>query len=153
LSDFVFFARHFVVVQNRQMTALATTLKQLRKSHGWSQSRLATAAGLSRATVAAIELGRFQASDSRTLKALAQALKVPLSQLLEERPRVSVRSAKRPPVLDEFLATAWPKALRFTLDELAWLDLLPLSFWRDMAPTPQMVAELIAWHRRNRQHR
>ncbi len=56
--------------------ALMPTLKNLRESEFMSQRDLATASGVSKATIAALELGQRRRPQWRTLRALAKALRV-----------------------------------------------------------------------------
>ena len=51
------------------------TLRDLRKARGWSQERLAQAAGVSTSTVYVLEAGKRSAEDS-TILAFAGALEV-----------------------------------------------------------------------------
>ncbi len=134
------------------MGALGMRLRAARQAKGWSQHRLAALAGLSRSTVAALELGRYATCDTGTVAALAQALGVSKSRLLDDRPRRSVSMLRRADIVEDFLASLWPRALRLEPGEIAWLDTLPLSLWHDVAETPQAVAELLAWYRRHRLH-
>ena len=55
---------------------LMPTLKDLRESEFMSQRDLAIASGVSKATIAALELGQRRRPQWRTLRALAKALRV-----------------------------------------------------------------------------
>jgi transcriptional regulator with XRE-family HTH domain len=63
--------------------ALGERVRLRRVGRGWSQSRLATAAGLSRVFLSAVERGLHAANVVR-LHRLASALDVPLAELLAE---------------------------------------------------------------------
>lgn len=57
-------------------------IKELRAGHGWSQEALAEKAGLARAYLARLEIGRHDPSLS-TLVKLAKALKGKVGELVE----------------------------------------------------------------------
>jgi transcriptional regulator with XRE-family HTH domain len=57
-------------------------LKKLREDRGWTQEELAEKAGVSRAYLARLEIGRHDPPLS-TLEKLAKALKVKVGKLLE----------------------------------------------------------------------
>lgn len=57
-------------------------LKQLREAKGWSQAKLAEAAGVSREYIARLETGKHDPPLSRVEK-LANVLKVPIGRLLK----------------------------------------------------------------------
>jgi transcriptional regulator with XRE-family HTH domain len=61
---------------------LIVRIKQLRAERGWSQDTLAAKAGLARAYIARLEIGRHDPSLS-TLAKLAKALKVTVGELVE----------------------------------------------------------------------
>lgn len=66
---------------------LAANLKRLRADRDLSQQRLASAAGVSRATIAAIEGARYASVESTTIENLARALKLPTTELIESPKR------------------------------------------------------------------
>lgn len=127
------------------------TVRALREAAGLTQQALAHNAGLSRATVAALEHGRYRGTDSKTLEKLAQALGVTPAFLLEGGSGGSAASAHETPELfvQSFEASRWPRAIGATKDELDWLRSLSFAVWRGIDPSPQGTAELIAWRRRN----
>lgn len=61
---------------------LSMKLKQLREARGWTQEQLAEKAGVSRAYVSRLEIGRHDPPLSM-LEKLAKALKVKVGKLLE----------------------------------------------------------------------
>ena len=74
-----------------------SVIRQLRKSRGWSQERLAADAGVNRSYMGEIERARAVPTLA-TAEKLAQALEMPLSVLIVrcERPPASPRPAPRP---------------------------------------------------------
>lgn len=64
--------------------ALQNNLKSLRERHGWSQAELASAAGMSRSEVSAIEIGRLVPSTSAALR-LAQVFGCTVEDLFSLR--------------------------------------------------------------------
>ena len=67
-------------------TALAGRLAVLRRARGWSQRRLASAAGVSHAYVALLERGRLATPSKARLDALAHALDLPSADALTGEP-------------------------------------------------------------------
>jgi transcriptional regulator with XRE-family HTH domain len=63
--------------------ALALNLRRLRERRRLSQRRLAALAGVSRPTIANIELSRYGSTQTSTLEALAEALGVKMETLLQ----------------------------------------------------------------------
>lgn len=69
---------------------IGRNLRALRRARGWTQHGLASAAGVSRATIAAVELGRYRSVDSRTVDKLAAALGIAAARLwAQEGPGVT----------------------------------------------------------------
>lgn len=66
------------------MTPLRLRLKELRKKKGLTQRKLASLAGLRRATIISLELGQ-SSPRLATLDKLAAALEVPVGRLLIKR--------------------------------------------------------------------
>ena len=56
-------------------------VKELREAKGWTQEQLAQKSGLSRVTISLIETGKPKEIMSGTIKALANALEVPVDAL------------------------------------------------------------------------
>jgi putative transcriptional regulator len=67
---------------NPTRRSVIVKIKQLRAERGWSQVALAAKAGLARAYIARLEIGRHDPSLS-TLVKLAKALKVTVGELVE----------------------------------------------------------------------
>jgi len=67
---------------NTTQRRLMVKIKRLRAERGWSQEALAIKAGLARAYIARLEIGRHDPSLS-TLVKLAKALKVTVGKLVE----------------------------------------------------------------------
>jgi transcriptional regulator with XRE-family HTH domain len=67
---------------NTTQRRLMMRIKQLRAERGWSQEALGKKAGLARAYIARLEIGRHDPSLS-TLVKLAKALKVTVGELVE----------------------------------------------------------------------
>lgn len=68
--------------KNSGQEQLAANVRRWRQDASISQEALADSAGLSRATVAAIELGRYDSTELSTIEALAQALSATPAELL-----------------------------------------------------------------------
>ncbi|MCI6573564.1 MAG: helix-turn-helix transcriptional regulator [Actinomycetaceae bacterium] len=86
--------RQYSVAEQTLAYTLARTLRNRRHELGLSQEEVAQAAGIDRTTYQLMESGRSDRSTNSllnprifTLMALANALKVPMSELLSERPR------------------------------------------------------------------
>lgn len=73
--------------------AIGANVLRLRRALGWSQDHLATASGLSKGTIVAIEQQRSNPSVA-TLCALSETLGVGLSTLLERQVRVFVKQRR-----------------------------------------------------------
>ena len=67
---------------NTTQRRLMMKIKRLRAVRGWSQEELAKKAGLARAYIARLEIGRHDPSLSTVVK-LAKALKVKVGELVE----------------------------------------------------------------------
>jgi transcriptional regulator with XRE-family HTH domain len=68
------------------MTPLTIRLRELRLAKGWTQAHLATAAGVTRATVNRIENGKPASIDLAVLEKLADALGVDPGFLIARDP-------------------------------------------------------------------
>lgn len=78
------------LVLQRPVTPLRIEVRAMREAKGWSQGELAERAGVTRATVNRIEMGRTRSIDLDTLEKLARALDVAPGLLI-----VSVSEKKR----------------------------------------------------------
>lgn len=67
-----------------QLKALGERVQELRKARGWSQQRLANAAGLDRTYLGTVEQGRQNITIGAALK-LADAFEIPLVELIDPR--------------------------------------------------------------------
>jgi transcriptional regulator with XRE-family HTH domain len=121
---------------------LGRNLRTLRLAQGLTQQALANKAGLSRATIASLERGRYPAAETSTVAALAAALNVDPSALISIHPVAN-------PELDAFLISPWAKAVRARPEELQWLKSLPFAIWHGVEVDAQTLAELLAWRRRH----
>jgi transcriptional regulator with XRE-family HTH domain len=120
----------------------------LRREAGLTQQALAARAGLCRATVAALELGRYPHTATRTIEALAEALAVPPERMFQTHAEAAL-GANTTEALAAFLDSRWGSAVKPTEAELDWLARLPQSFFRGGLASPQAQAELLAWRRRH----
>ena len=59
-------------------------IRQIRKSKGWTQQQLATAAGVSQSVIAELESGTRSSASLVTLKRLATTLEVTVDALVSE---------------------------------------------------------------------
>ena len=66
----------------KKSTPLGTTLSVERRAKGLSQRGLSTAAGIGWVCIANIERGATRSPKVETLRALANALRIPLSKLV-----------------------------------------------------------------------
>jgi transcriptional regulator with XRE-family HTH domain len=69
------------------MTPVTLRVRELREARGLTQGALAEKAGLRRATVNRIEMGRVKGVDLRTLELLADALEVDAAMLVKHERR------------------------------------------------------------------
>ncbi len=110
-----------------------------------SQGELAARAGLSRGTIAKLELGTYRSPDLSTVEAIARALEVPLEALLTPHATTDVA-----PYIEAFLTSPWAEALAPTDEEREWLGSLPEMIWAGSNPTAETIALLLQWHRQTR---
>ena len=64
--------------------SLSDYIRKMRKRKGWSQRDLATASGISNAEISRIEAGKRKEPSSSVLKAIANALNIPVEELLQQ---------------------------------------------------------------------
>jgi transcriptional regulator with XRE-family HTH domain len=108
-----------------------------------TQERLAQAAGLSRAAVADVELGRYKSTDGSTVERLAQALEVSVAEL--QTPHLESRSMDQ--IIDQFVQSDWYRAVKPDPSEMKWLHSLPRAFWTGIDPQPEAIATAIKLRR------
>lgn len=119
-------------------------VKALRRAAGLTQTELAEESGLSRATVAGLELGRYSSVELSTLGALAAALDVPEGNLLENADESNKVSLAR------FERSSWFAAIEPTPTEVAWLRAMPANIWdKHVALNPKFFADLVELRRRH----
>lgn len=126
-----------------QPTLAGQRIKELRENAGLSQHALAKLSGVSRATIAALELGRYQGAMARTLEKLAATLDISFNQLHDN-------DATMHQALDKFQRSPWFGAVQVSSHEQSWLARTPKHLWDDLAVSNQAFAELLAWRRRHK---
>jgi transcriptional regulator with XRE-family HTH domain len=89
-SPFIILNEAFLMLDESIRDVLAANLRRLRIARELSLSELARATSMSKATLSSIENGRANPTIT-TLSALADALRVPLGELLEELPLGEIR--------------------------------------------------------------
>ena len=133
--------------ENDRLTLrVAENMKRLRnrKYDKLSQEELAKRSGVSRATIAQIEMGRPGSLTMSTITALSEALGVGAEDLIVENDLIPMVESS----LDRFDSSPWGEAVKPTIAEKAWLRSLNARFWRGLKPSPQFVAELVLLRRR-----
>lgn len=80
-------------------TGIGARLRQLRRDRGLTQEQLAERAGLSTDLIKRLEQGRRESARLASLHALARALDVPLSRLVDRRPRLDGGDPHAPQVM------------------------------------------------------
>jgi transcriptional regulator with XRE-family HTH domain len=116
---------------------IAGSIRRTRKKAKLTQGALADAAGLSRATVAAIEGGRYNSLTLASLERLAQALEVEEADLLVRKSSLDDTAIKK------WKASPWFDAVTPNDDEVARVGRLPKDFWKGKPPSPATIADLI----------
>jgi SOS-response transcriptional repressor LexA len=76
---------------------LGQRIAALRRANGWSQRRLAEAAGVSHGYIALLELGRLPSPGKPRLDAIARALSLPSSDALSGAAETTAPATGRPP--------------------------------------------------------
>lgn len=124
-------------------TIIGRNLRRLRDERGFSQYTLADASGVSRQTIAHIELGQTIPRVD-TLQELAATLHVDIHDLLigREMKQGPIRS-----LVESFLASPYAKLAKITDDEIEWLRSLPSIDWMGAAPTEQTIYQLLITYR------
>ena len=121
---------------------VAENVRRLRKMVHLTQTELAEAAGISRASVAQIEGQRYNSFTLATLEGIAKALKTAPIKLLEQQEHALA------PLADQFRQSPWSAALEPTETELARLSAVMRAI-DCAAETPLvLIAELLQVMRR-----
>lgn len=125
---------------------VGTNLRRIREKLGLSQQELADRAGVNRVTIGELEVGIRDNPEVRTVEALAQALGVRPSELID--PPVTMTPVE--PLLREFIESPHAKVLDPPLseDEITWLRGLPGVVWIDLPPSLESFRLLIEAHRK-----
>ena len=128
--------------QNRLIEAVANNIRRLRKDARMTQTELADAAGISRASVAQIEGQRYSSFTLATLEGIAAALHVDPVALLKSA------EGSLTPLVKQFRSSPWATALKPSDEELARLSEVTVSL--DCAPdiSLSLIAELFQLLRR-----
>ena len=116
--------------------AIAGAVRKYRKQAGLTQGALAEAAGLSRATVAAIEGGRYTSLTLATLERLASALAVTEADLVYRPPEDKS-------LLRRFEESPWFDAIRPSKEELSRIAQIPAGLWGSKNASAATLADLI----------
>jgi transcriptional regulator with XRE-family HTH domain len=72
-----------LLVEHLRMESFGAVIRREREARGWSQQRLANAAGMNRSHVTAIELGKIGMPRLETVQALARAFGLLPNQIIE----------------------------------------------------------------------
>jgi transcriptional regulator with XRE-family HTH domain len=126
-------------------SAFGLNVRRRRRAIRWSESDLASKAGLSRSTVSAVERGKYKSFDMSTAKKLAQALGTTVDDL--NHPSL-VAGPPTAEIVEAFLSSSWGAAIIPTEEEIAWIRSLPSMIYEGMAPGPETIGELIRWRRK-----
>lgn len=134
------------VSKTKQRTVLGANIRRARKAAGLTQHGLASASGVSRETIASIEIGRHQTAQLSTLLALASALEVPVTDLAE----IDGGFVNFDALVGDFLDSPLGLAAEPTAREIAWLRSLGTVQWTDGEPTGETVFFLLQAYRKRR---
>jgi transcriptional regulator with XRE-family HTH domain len=103
---------------SKELPPLAKALRHARAAAGLSQAALAKLAGVSRPTIATLEIGLHQNAQADTIKKLAKALNIPSSEL------IGPTDANQSEALRLFLKSPIAEMLSLTKEERVWLRAL-----------------------------
>src|SRR5215472_14849876 len=92
--------------------ALGQRIAALRRDSGWSQRRLAAAAGVSHGYIALLELGRLPSPGKFRLDAVARALGLRTSDALTVPLLPSAQASPPAPAVERSLPPSMPRSLR-----------------------------------------
>lgn len=125
------------------VVAVAENIRVARKAAHISQQQLADAAGISRATIAQIEGGRYKSLSLATLERISLALGIAEIDLLRRA------NETLPDSLLPFQQSPWFLALKPATPELAKLARILKIMWPRKNPEPEAIAELLQFIRRS----
>lgn len=122
----------------RRPSPVGAALKRVREQAKLSQRALAEAAGVHYVTVAMLESGARQDADLETLRKLAKALGVRVSELSDSGLLTTAED-----ILREYAASPYAAIDKPTAEEMEWLRSLPGIVWKGFDPTPKAVHHLL----------
>ncbi len=122
---------------------VGANVRRLRTDRRMTQHGLADVSGLSRSTIAAVELGKYKGMTAATLEMLARALGTTRDDLSSPRPDEGPSAE----YVDALRTSSWASAIQPTDEELEWASRLPDFMWVGMRPTPETIARLIQLRR------
>lgn len=127
-------------ILRKPMTALGANIRRARKALGWSQGRLATEAGLGRATIQRIETDESWSPDLATIDVIGEALGLGRGELLHESVSGPVAG-----MLSDYLASGFAAALEPPLSkgEREWLQGLGGWMWLGLTPTLESIHKMV----------
>lgn len=127
----------------RKVTVLGLNLRRLRAKLEIDQEELSEKAGVHRITITNLETGRTQGARQDTVEALAKALGVKPSELVDsEITETPVESA-----IEEYRRSPWAAITQPTPAEFDWLRQTPGIFWVGLKPNPKVIDHLIQAYR------
>lgn len=126
------------------MALIGESCRKLRERSGMTQYALASAADVSRDTIAKLETGGLRNTSVDTLEKIASALGATLDDLLHFADRLEAAQ----PSVDEFLASEFAQALEVTKEEESWLRQTSAVSWLGREPNSQSLYYLIEARRR-----
>ena len=131
----------------RRPGPVGTNIKRLRDERGWSQQRLADEAdkrgrAVHPITISKLETGVSQDADLTTLRTLASALEVHVSDL------TGTTIEAPTPLVEEYEHSPWASIDKPTEEELNWLrSKAGIVFGHGAAPSAEAVHHLLMVHR------
>lgn len=133
----------------RPRPSLGRNLRRLRQHASLTQHELAARSGVSRPTIARIESGSQATASLDTIEALARALGVRSSELMDQEEESGTELIGA--LLEEFLKLEKIRPVtRPTDEEIQWLRSLPGIFWLGLPPTIETFHHLIEGYRSKR---
>jgi len=128
-----------------KLTHIANALRQARRRAGLSQRQLAVVSDVSRPTIAALELGKYENIQSSTLAKLAEALEVSPNELIAPVDNDAMR------IFDDFMASPLAKMLKISEREQDILRVMQNN-WNAGPPTFETFFFLIEAIRHSGNH-